>query len=82
MCPSVSVARVRATKSDDVHFVGLCVVSPVKTNKEEDVRLLPAFLQISSGRYPEGGRCRKSLWISATQTQERTLHTNKNATSY
>lgn len=24
----------------------------------------PAFLQISSGKYPEGGLCKKSRWIS------------------
>lgn len=26
--------------------------------------VVPAFLQISSGRYPEGGLCKKSRWIS------------------
>jgi len=40
--------------------------------------LLPAFLQISSGRYPEGGLCKKSLWISETHKQahiQSQLHT-------
>lgn len=58
--------------------VGVCVLlvfvrSIMKTiEKKVDVCLLPAFLQISSGRNPEGGLCKKSLWISETHKRAHT----------
>lgn len=58
-----------------VCFVSLCEVNHGdnrKKKKKEDAWLLPAFLQISSGRYPEGGLCKKSRWISETHTQAHT----------
>lgn len=59
-----------AMKSDGVCFVSLCRgIGREDGRTEDDSPFLPAFLQISSGRYPEGGRCKKSLWISETRTQ-------------
>ena len=39
--------------------------------------LLPAFLQISSGRYPEAGLCKKSRWISEKCTDRNTQAQNE-----
>lgn len=57
-------------------FLSVCEVNHTGHNREkrEDAWLLPAFLQISSGRYPEGGLCKKSLWISETHMQDTFRH--------
>ncbi len=55
-----------------VCLVSLCEVNHNGDREKGDARVLPAFLQISSGRYPEGGLCKKSLWISETHKQAHT----------
>lgn len=73
----------RGGETDDgacVCLVSLCEVS--HEDNREGARLLPAFLQISSGRYPEGGLCKKSRWISETYTQAHSVDYTHTVTDF